>query len=284
MESFGRHIPVDEGSAHRDTRQDTSWEVRQRVLEYFLPTDPNLQEYDASGNACACCHCYRKLGFERRVARYVICYFALGGPRAPIPKAAPTVERLLTTSDVDCGESARPDVGQRTVTNSILSSSLAWPQFKEHAAILRMRTNHAYWRYICWSDLLYIVLCDKFPLQRDVRDETFTFDPRPAFRVALPQASTREEAARWVEVLKVLQTMEEEESKVSVVKISSQSLRVALFLSPFKRPCPPPPRLPDATAAPMEYVCPTNARVAICIFRFRVTEHLKHSDTAPVTA
>lgn len=30
----------------------------------------------------------------------------------------------------------------------------------------------------------------------------------------LEQASTREEAARWVEVLKVLQTMDEEESKV----------------------------------------------------------------------
>lgn len=29
------------------------------------------------------------------------------------------------------------------------------------------------------------------------------------------QASTREEAARWVEVLKILQTMDEEESKVS---------------------------------------------------------------------
>ena len=38
--------------------------------------------------------------------------------------------------------------------------------------------------------------------------------PETFFGLALPQASTREEAARWVEVLKVLQTMEEEESKV----------------------------------------------------------------------
>ena len=33
-------------------------------------------------------------------------------------------------------------------------------------------------------------------------------------RFACLKAPTREEAARWVEVLKVLQTMEEEESKV----------------------------------------------------------------------
>lgn len=39
--------------------------------------------------------------------------------------------------------------------------------------------------------------------------------PTPDLGLVLPQASTREEAARWVEVLKVLQTMEEEESKVS---------------------------------------------------------------------
>ncbi len=40
-----------------------------------------------------------------------------------------------------------------------------------------------------------------------------------------PQASTREEAARWVEVLKVLQTMEEEESKVGRTRARSVSQR-----------------------------------------------------------
>lgn len=47
-----------------------------------------------------------------------------------------------------------------------------------------------------------------------------------------PQASTREEAARWVEVLKVLQTMEEEESKVIFKSINMSFPRTRVLCFP----------------------------------------------------
>lgn len=68
------------------------------------------------------------------------------------------------------------------------------------------------------------VLCRTADLRNDEMTQLrlpFVFTPKPAFGLILPQASTREEAARWVEVLKVLQTMEEEESKVSLRNLLS---------------------------------------------------------------